>query len=101
MVHRFHHSFAALAATALSLSLIWTSPVSAQTPQVETPPPALAAEPAPPKMIYTPSMIAAPPPPGAGEAIAFDESKLDASAFMSRMSRTLARLRIDEDDDRA
>jgi hypothetical protein len=36
MVHRFHHSFAALAATALSLSLIWTSPVSAQTPQVET-----------------------------------------------------------------
>ena len=77
-----------------------SAPVTEQTPQVEIPPAALV-EPAPPKMIYTPSMIAAPPPPDAGESIAFDESKLDASAFMSRMSRTLARLRIDEDEDKA
>lgn len=37
MVHTFHRSFAALAATALSLSLIWgAGPAFAQTPPVET-----------------------------------------------------------------
>jgi hypothetical protein len=72
----------------------------APRPAASTPPPAVRpAEPAPvasAEARYVPGVIPAPPPPAAGEMIPIDESKLDASAFKSRMDLMLLRLRGDE-----
>lgn len=78
--------------------------VQEASPQAQAPLLQTQQDPAPvvePEIDFTPSMIAAPPPPDAGEPIAFDESKLDAGAFMTRMNLTLARFRIDEDQDKS
>ncbi len=81
-----------------------------QKPADQTPAPMQASPPAParPKdpdlepiaaeIAYTPSMIAAPPPPDAGEMIPIDQTKLDAASFMMRMNVTLSKLRDDEPD---
>ncbi len=77
-------------------------------PTPAAPPPPSAPKPAAQKdsefapiasdIAYVPSMIAAPPPPDAGEMIPIDQTKLEAASFMMRMNVTLSKLRDDEPD---